>query len=111
MPKKYEEEIENILQDSKDLPEAPADLPLDQLSLGEEVHKFFESVKISNKYPVLVVIGCLTVACFAFFLILKVQLLWILGLIFVAAGYVYLFLIPQTFLSSIKSRLRRLWPR
>jgi len=111
MPERYEEEIEHILEDSKDLPEAPVDLPLDQLSLGEEVHSFYQSVKISKKYSALVALLCLALVCFGLFLLLRVQVLWILGLTFVAAGYVYLFLIPQNILLSIRSRFRRLWPR
>ena len=111
MPERYEEEIEHILEDSKDLPEAPVDLRLDQLSLGEEIHAFYQSVKISRKYSALVVLVCLSLACFGLFFLLKAQFLWVLGLAFVAAGYVYLFLIPQDILSSIKTGFSRLWPR
>ena len=103
MPERYEEEIEHILEDSKDLPEAPVDLRLDQLSLGEEIHAFYQSVKISRKYSALVALVCLSLACFGLFFLLKAQFLWVLGLAFVAAGYVYLFLIPQDILSSIKT--------
>ncbi len=109
MPEKYEEEIENILQDSKELPEAPADFSLDQLSLGEEIHNFYSSVKMSNKFSTLTALLLLSVASFLLFVLFKIQILWILGLTFIGIGYIYLFLIPKDIMFSIRRKLRRLW--
>ncbi|GIS65101.1 MAG: hypothetical protein CM1200mP3_13490 [Chloroflexota bacterium] len=47
MPERYEEEIEHIFEDSKDLPEAPVPF-FGPTSLGEEIHAFYQSVKISG---------------------------------------------------------------
>ena len=76
MPERYEEEIEHILEESKDLAEAPVDLPLDQLSLGEEVHSFYQSVKISKKYSALVALLCLALACFGLFNLANPSRIW-----------------------------------